>query len=148
VTLEAKKAPVSRQEITDWLISWITKELGVSAEEINVGDALQQYSLSSLTATILAGDLEDWLQLRLSPTLVWDYPSIDALVDYLERATAASGAVSEPAPGAGRIFDPAEDARQLLEGLDQLSDHDIDALLSQLVSSEQDEAPVVSPGAG
>jgi len=146
VTAETKGRARSRREITDWLLGWIAKEIGMPSEEIDTERSLLQYSLSSLTATILVGDLEDWLELRLPPTLAWDYPSIDAMTDYLvekatgEVATGSSAAVGEPMLGAARSAGPMEDARQLLEGLDQLSDHEVDALLSQLASSQQGAA--------
>jgi acyl carrier protein len=147
VTSETNRQPPQRREITDWLIGWIAKELGMPSEEIDAGRSLLDYSLSSLTATILVGDLEDWLDLRLSPSLVWDYPSIDAMTDYLvekatgeEAATAFVAAAGGPAPGTARSTGPAQDARQLLEGLDQLSDDEVDALLSQFASSKLDGA--------
>ena len=83
MTSETNRPSPSRQQITDWLISWIAKELGMPAQEIDAGHSLLEYSMSSLTATILVGDLEDWLGLRLPPSLVWDYTSIDAMSAYL-----------------------------------------------------------------
>jgi hypothetical protein len=85
-----------------------------------------------VTATILVGDLEDWLDLRLSPTLIWDYSSIDAMTEYLvdEKARQKStGGADQPATG------PA-DAREMLDNLDQLSDEEVDALLAQLSSGQ------------
>ena len=34
-------------------------------------------------AMMLVGDLEDSLGLRLSPTLVWDYPTMEKLAQYV-----------------------------------------------------------------
>jgi acyl carrier protein len=111
--------------IVAWLIDWIAAELEMPAAEIDTGHSLLDYSMSSVTATILVGDLEDWLDLTLSPTLVWDYPSIDAMTDHLLEKSA--GAAPKTAAAA-----PTKDASQLLEDLDGLSDAEVDALLSQL----------------
>lgn len=124
-----------RQDIAEWLIAWIARELELPAGEIDTARSLLEYSMSSLTATILVGDLEDWLHIRLPPSLVWDYPSIDAIADYLvERA--AGTQQSEAAAGSGEP-ETADgiDARRLLENLDRLSDAEVDALLAQLTSA-------------
>lgn len=124
----------SKQSIADWLIAWIAKELSMAPGDIDTRHSLLQYSLSSVTATILVGDLEDWLDLRLSPTMVWDYPSIDAMADFLSETAAATHAAAG-SPVAGAL--PATNARELLDGLDDLSDADVDALLNQLVATER-----------
>jgi acyl carrier protein len=142
MTSEAKKSIPTREEMAGWLIGWIAKEVGMPSEEIDTGRSLLQYSLSSVTATILVGDLEDWLELRLPPTLVWDYPSIDAMTHYLyEKATDEalppfSAPAGDPATVMTRSADQTQDALQLLEGLDQLSDEEVDALLNRFASSE------------
>jgi acyl carrier protein len=130
-----------RQEIAEWLIAWIARELQLPADHIDAGRSLLEYSMSSLTATILVGDLEDWLHIKLPPSLVWDYPSIDAITDYLVQQVAgkqeleASLSASNDRAVSGTA--DGTDARHLLENLDQLSDAEVDALLTQLASSEQ-----------
>ena len=84
---DTRLAP-SRQEITDWLVDWIGKEAELPASEIALDRSLLDYSLSSITATILVGDIEDWLGVTLPPTLAWDYPTIGALIDFLAETCA------------------------------------------------------------
>ena len=112
MTLETNGQFRSRQEIVDWLIAWIAKELAMPASEVDAGRSLLEYSLSSLTATILVGDIEDWLSLRLPPSLAWDYPSIDAMADYLvDKAAVAwrATAPTNPAPATVLATDPLRD---------------------------------------
>ena len=120
----------TKDQVSAWLADWISKELGMPKAEIETSRSLLEYSLSSVTATILVGDLEDWLDLRLPPTLVWDYPSIDAMTEHLmvQLDGAASPAAATPAAAA--------DAASLLESLDSLSEAEIDALLKQLDTAE------------
>lgn len=129
-----------RQDIVAWLIAWTARELGLPAQSIEAGRSLLEYGMGSLTATILVGDLEDWLQIRLPPSLAWDYPSIDAIADYLVAA-AAGDPERETAPASSDKTVPGAadglDARHLLDNLDQLSDAEVDALLARLTSSEQ-----------
>jgi acyl carrier protein len=78
----------SRQDISNWLVDWIGKEAELPAGEIDLDRSLLDYSLSSITATILVGDIEEWLEITLPPTLAWDYPTIGALVDFLAETVA------------------------------------------------------------
>jgi acyl carrier protein len=128
MTHDTLKPAASRSEIVAWLIDWIAKEMEMPTAEIDTGHSLLDYSMSSVTATILVGDLEDWLDLTLSPTLVWDYTSIDAMTDHLleQVAEGSSGGSSTVAAA------PTKDAGQMLEDLDGLSDEEVDALLKQL----------------
>jgi acyl carrier protein len=39
--------------------------------------------MDSMQAMHLSGDLADWLGQQLSPTVVWDYPTIELLASHL-----------------------------------------------------------------
>ena len=89
-----------RDSIEEWLIEWIAKELGMPPAEIETSKSLLNYSLSSVTAMMLVGDLEEWLGLTLPPTLVWDYPSIAAIADYLMEQVGSPAADAPAGTGA------------------------------------------------
>ena len=132
----------ARQDVVDWLINWIANELEILSDEIDSAQSVLDYSLSSVTATILVGDLEDWIDLRLPPTLVWDYPSIDDMTDFVMAKVKEKGSVTnndDSVVGVASTSVPTKDANELLENLDELSEEEVDALLRQLASS--DEAP-------
>lgn len=44
-----------------------------------------RYGLDSVTAVGLAGELEEWLGRQITPTLIYDYPTIAGLIQYLLR---------------------------------------------------------------
>jgi acyl carrier protein len=111
----------TRESIGEWLIRWIARELAMPPEDVETSKSLLNYSLSSVTAMMLVGDLEEWLKLTLPPTLVWDYPSIDAIADYL---TEQVGSSTTEVPAGAEVF-PA---------IDGLSDQEVDALLSRMMS--------------
>lgn len=121
--MSADTAPrlTDKADIAAWLVDWISRELQMQAGEIDTARSLLEYSLSSVTATILVGDFEDRFDLRLPPTLVWDYPSIDAMVDFVTARLAEGG------EGAG-----AAPLDALPADIDSLSDDEVDALLKQL----------------
>ena len=75
-------------EIESWLVTKLSARLAIATGEMNVREPLANYGLDSRTALTLSGELEDWLGRKLSPTLLWDYPTIEDLAAYL-------GSVSE-----------------------------------------------------
>jgi acyl-CoA synthetase (AMP-forming)/AMP-acid ligase II/acyl carrier protein len=73
----------SPEAIASWLISKIARQLQVLQEKIDIGQPLANYGLSSLAAVSISGELQEWLGCELSPTLLYDYPTIESLVLYL-----------------------------------------------------------------
>ena len=82
----------TKQAFQEWLIAQIAAELGVVVEEIDPCGSLDGLGVSSSQAVTLSGDLEDWLGRKLSPTLLWEYPTIDALAEYLASEANVSAA--------------------------------------------------------
>ena len=77
-----KKLPTAA-EIQDWLVSYVAELLEVDSEEIDVTIPFDRYGLDSSAAVGLTGDLEDWLGKEVDPTLLYDYPTVEALVQHL-----------------------------------------------------------------
>lgn len=58
---------------------FIAKELRVPEDEIEADKNLGTYGLSSVSAVKLVGMLEDEFRLKLSPTLIFEHPTIARL---------------------------------------------------------------------
>lgn len=71
------------QKLITWLVTNIAQRLDVSPSEIDIREPLASYGLDSVQAVRLSTQLEDWLGRKLSPTLAYDYPTIEALANYL-----------------------------------------------------------------
>ncbi|WP_445250265.1 beta-ketoacyl synthase N-terminal-like domain-containing protein [Microcoleus sp. OTE_8_concoct_300] len=78
------------QAIQAWLVCKIAERLGVNPQDIDVQQPFSRYGLDSVAAVSLSGELGDWLGASLSPTLVYDYPTIEALVPHLVEELATS----------------------------------------------------------
>lgn len=115
--------------IQGWLTSQLAERLGLELDEIDIEEDFANYGLNSVEAISLSGDLETYLGRRLPPTLLWDYPNIQALAQYL-----AKNATLDLEQYQNGIS--SEDAEQLLQHLDELSDADVDSLLNILLSEE------------
>ncbi len=128
----------SAREVAAWLAAKIAEPLGVPASTIDVREPFVRFGLGSLQAVHLAADLEAWLERPLSPTLVYDHPTIDALARHLSGEAAPdettkpggldSSAPSEPIAiiGVGCRFPGADGPeafwKLLEEGRDAISD--------------------------
>jgi acyl carrier protein len=82
-------------DIEDWLTGHIAQLLDITVEDIDVREPLVSFGLSSQDMVILAGELEEWLGCQLSPTLAWEYPTIEALAKHLVETEEAEGASAE-----------------------------------------------------
>ena len=73
----------SINEIEDWIVAYVADLLEIDSEEIDPALPFDRYGLDSSAAVGLTGDLEDWLGIEIDPTLLYDYPTIDSLANYL-----------------------------------------------------------------
>jgi acyl carrier protein len=131
---------VGVEAIQHWVVTQLAEQLGMEPQDINVHTSFSEYGLDSITGVSMAGDLEEWLKISLSPTLLWDCPTAATLAQYLAQSVAYhpertvvtrySAAVS-PSP----IRVTANDAAHLLAQLDTLSDQDVDTLLANLAAA-------------
>lgn len=69
----------SREAIQAWLVSQISRQLKVNSQTIDIQKPLTSYGLDSVKAVSIVAELENELKRRLSPTLLYDYSSIDEL---------------------------------------------------------------------
>lgn len=79
--------PSAREkEIQDWIALSISRLIHVDASDIELNISFDRYGLDSAAAVELTGDLERWLDRKLPPTLLYDYPNIRAVSAYLAVA--------------------------------------------------------------
>jgi acyl transferase domain-containing protein/acyl-CoA synthetase (AMP-forming)/AMP-acid ligase II/acyl carrier protein len=88
VSVEVKpvQMPVAKKSVADirsWLLAHVAEALKVKPQEVDVQTPFAHYGMDSLQAVSLSSDLEEWLGRDLPPTLVYDYPNIDALARHL-----------------------------------------------------------------
>ncbi|WP_017293948.1 hybrid fatty acyl-AMP ligase/type I polyketide synthase [Geminocystis herdmanii] len=89
----------SVSNIQGWLKENIAQRIGVKASQVDTYQPFINYGLDSLQAVRLTGELEDWLDCRLSPTLIYDYPNIAELSYYLaEEKTVGGEGITEKKP--------------------------------------------------
>ncbi|MBV9229928.1 MAG: AMP-binding protein [Chloroflexi bacterium] len=85
--------------IQAWLVSEISQRLKVSPRDVDVRMPFAYYGMDSAQAISLAADMEEWLERELAPTLIYDYPNIEALSHYLAGEPVALESSSLPRDG-------------------------------------------------
>lgn len=73
----------SAEAIENWLVAQLAARTGVHSQQISIREPFSHYGLSSVDATSLSGELQTWLGKSLSPTLIWDCPTIELLARHL-----------------------------------------------------------------
>ena len=71
------------EDIQAWLASHISERLKVEPSKIDVREPLVRYGMDSVQAVNLTENLAAWLGRELSPTLAYEYPTIEALAGHL-----------------------------------------------------------------
>ena len=75
----------SKEVIQSWLISYLSQLLIIEPHKINVQMPFEYYGLDSADSLSLIGDLEGFINRKLSPKLIHEYPTIEAFVSYLAK---------------------------------------------------------------
>ena len=98
-----------------------------------MGKCFSSMGIDSLMALELRNRLESSLGLSLPATLVWSYPTINALVPHLAGKMGLSLEPEEQA----NTHTAAEQQETVLEELGQLSDEEMAALLAEELTAAQ-----------
>jgi acyl carrier protein len=75
----------SATEIQDWIVAYLADLLEIEPEEVDITIPFDRYGLDSSAAVGLTGDLEEWLSTEIDPTVLYDYPTVEALGQHLSR---------------------------------------------------------------
>ena len=123
---------MTAQELRAWLVSKISEITGLKPHEIGLQEPFDAYGLVSKDAIMLSGELENLLCRRLSPTLLYDHPSVGALVQHLTAQSDDSEPGRQPGPSPTQKADPLDD---ILASLEPLSEAEAEALLEEATLS-------------
>jgi myxalamid-type polyketide synthase MxaE and MxaD len=74
---------MTEQQLRQWFVQKVSEESGLERAVIHDSEPFSRYGLTSMQAVTITGDLETVLGRRISPTLLWENPTIDAAVRVL-----------------------------------------------------------------
>jgi acyl carrier protein len=75
--------------IRNWLVAKVAAHLQVEPGEIDATSPLQDFGLDSIAVFNVTGELAEWLGRNLTATLLWDFPTIEALSRHLAEPVAS-----------------------------------------------------------
>lgn len=73
----------SLSEIETWLTDQIATKARADRRLIDPQQPFSSFGIDSVRAVSLVGEMEEWIGRELSPTLLYDYPTIDTLAKHL-----------------------------------------------------------------
>ncbi len=124
------------EEIESWLIERITARLRLAPGDVKVTTPFLELGMGSLDAMDIAAGLERWLGRQLSPTAVYNYPTIAALARWLASPVKDEGGRLKGEfvhPSSFRL-QPSED---LLSEVRGMTDQDLEGYLAQELAKQQ-----------
>ena len=74
---------VRATHLTAWLQEWIARCVEIPPSQVATDEPFTHFGLDSTDAVEIVCDLEKHLSMELDATLLWNYPTINALVGYL-----------------------------------------------------------------
>lgn len=77
--------PLTEEKLAGWLTEHLARRVDLPVEEIDTGKTFEAYGLDSRVAVQVSGALEKLVERRLSPGLLYEHQTIDALSGHLAR---------------------------------------------------------------
>ena len=74
-----------------WLVAKVAARAGIDAREVDRREPFAVYGLDSVAATAISGELEELLDRPVSPTALYEHPSIGRLARFLAGAPELQG---------------------------------------------------------
>ncbi len=84
--------PVTEQSLRGWLIEAVAQRLSIAPATLDTDRSFEDYGLDSRAGLELSGQIERILERRLSPALLYQHPTVDALVGFLAKDLPSSNA--------------------------------------------------------
>lgn len=73
----------TQAQISTWIKNYLADLLDIQASEIDETYEFDRFGLNSSAAVSLIGDLEEWLNFELSPSLFFEFSTIEQVSTYL-----------------------------------------------------------------
>ena len=118
----------SPEALKRWLTAWLAQQLQIPIADVEVTRPFAEYGLDSVAAVELTEALQTELQQPLSPTLAYEYPTVEAVAIYLGTQ------LGHPSPKVDKepeMVSDQDDVAELLNELEDLSEAEVQELLGQ-----------------
>lgn len=86
--LVAEHTAFTEQSIAQWLTAHLSDKLGVPAGQIDPATTFAEQGVDSMMAIVMSGDLAEWSGRDIDPTVLYEYPTISTLAQYVSTLAA------------------------------------------------------------
>jgi acyl carrier protein len=128
---------VTAKEVEAWLTRRLATRLRLKPAQVQATTPFIEFGMSSLDAVEIAAELARWLGRPLSPTAIYNYPTVAALARWLARSAADS-----PSPhtkqSPPRLPDKVDPDRMRQE-VQQMTNEEMEAFISKEMASIRQE---------
>ena len=90
-----RSAQLTRRPVLLWLTSRLAFHLGVPTHAIDPAVPLAELGVDSVRALSLVGDVEAHWDIEVDPTLIFDYPTLAHIADFICEAIAPQRLVTQ-----------------------------------------------------
>jgi acyl-CoA synthetase (AMP-forming)/AMP-acid ligase II/alkylation response protein AidB-like acyl-CoA dehydrogenase/acyl carrier protein len=97
-----------RTELTEFVVAWLSHRVRLPASKIDPARSFADHGLDSMASVELAKALSDQLAQPLDETLLWNFGTINELIDYLMTEGKTHEAQSASGGGAAATSEPSE----------------------------------------
>jgi acyl carrier protein len=120
--------------VENWLIERVAARLRLSPSQVHVSTSFLEFGLGSVDAVEIAAELERWLGRRMSPTVIYNHPTIAALARWLVNPPPVS---RMPVPSPHRRSPAAELNRdRLLHDVRQMTEDEMRAYIVEEMAKQ------------
>eukprot|EP01105_Mastigella_eilhardi_P003765 TRINITY_DN1490_c0_g1_i2.p1 TRINITY_DN1490_c0_g1~~TRINITY_DN1490_c0_g1_i2.p1 ORF type:complete len:3304 (-),score=649.04 TRINITY_DN1490_c0_g1_i2:2421-12332(-) len=81
----------TKEDVMRWLQCHVATACGGNAEIVAVDMPFSQFGMTSAIAVQIAGEMQEWLQVEILPSVIYAYPTIESLATYLTEGATATG---------------------------------------------------------
>ncbi len=77
--------PKTAEEIQAFLVERLASALRTTPDQIDINEDVATYGLDSLDAMNIVGQLSEWCGQDIGFDVLWDYPTIAAVADFVAK---------------------------------------------------------------
>lgn len=81
--LNKEQKELDTKSITNWMKEKIQEYCGIDKDSIDIDKSFDMLGLDSATAIMISGELQDYLKIEIDPTIFYDHPTINLMLDHL-----------------------------------------------------------------
>jgi acyl carrier protein len=89
------QASMTPEIIQTWLVQQLSEQLQIELDEVDIRARFDSYGLDSSQVLIIAGKAEKAFGFKLSPVLLWHYPTIESLSHRLVEESISADQIFE-----------------------------------------------------